>query len=94
MRLAHKQSNNHLLSALSKADFTLLDAHLSSIRLDLHRPLEDANKAIRHVYFPDSAVVSVEESSVRVERRGVVIDMRPGAIGAGGDVQPSAPTIG
>ena len=36
-----------------------MDAHLSSIRLDLHRPLEDANKAIRYVYFPDTGIISV-----------------------------------
>ena len=69
-----KQSSNHLLSALSEADFMLLEAHLSPIRLELRRTLEDANKPIRHVYFPDAGIVSVvaEGRSLRQSEIGLI----------------------
>ena len=54
-----KAPGNHLLSSLSTADFALLKRHLSPVELGLRRPLEDANKPIRHVYFPETAIVSV-----------------------------------
>lgn len=54
-----KQPNNHLLSALSESDFILLETNLSPIRLDVRFQLEDANKPIRHIYFPDTGIVSV-----------------------------------
>jgi hypothetical protein len=67
----HKQSNNHLLSELSKADFMLLDAHLSPVRLHVRRLLEDANKPIRHVYFPDTDIVSVVAEGTRARQSEV-----------------------
>ena len=78
---SHHQSNNHLLSALSKADFMLLAAHLRPVRLDLRRPLEDANKPIRHVYFPDMGIVSVVAEGTRARQSEVGLIGREGMTG-------------
>src|SRR5690349_4686668 len=77
----HKQSTNHLLSALSEADFILLEAHLSPIRLDVRRQLEDANKPIRHVYFPDTGIVSVVAEGTRARQSEVGLIGREGMTG-------------
>jgi CRP-like cAMP-binding protein len=54
-----KTPNNHLLSALSRSDFALLAGRLSPVRLELRRSLEESNKPIKHVYFPEDGIVSV-----------------------------------
>jgi CRP-like cAMP-binding protein len=48
-----------MLCALSAADYARLAPHLSPTRLALRRALEDANKPIRQVYFPEEGIVSV-----------------------------------
>ena len=75
------QSNNHLLSALSKPDFMLLAAHLRPVRLDLRRPLEDANQPIQHIYFPDVGIVSVVAEGTRARQSEVGLIGREGMTG-------------
>jgi len=77
----HKPSTNHLLSALSEADFLLLEAHLSPIRLELRLSLEDANKPIRHVYFPEAGIVSVVAAGTRDRQSEVGLIGREGMTG-------------
>jgi CRP-like cAMP-binding protein len=76
-----KTPNNHLLSALSPADFALLKGRLSPVRLDLRRPLEDANKPIRHIYFPEDGIVSVVAECTRDRQSEVGLIGREGMTG-------------
>jgi CRP-like cAMP-binding protein len=52
-------SSNHILSRLSAADLALLEPHLKPVDLPVHRPLEDRNKRIDHVYFIEAGFASV-----------------------------------
>jgi len=56
---ARETPDNHLLLALSTADYGLLAPHLSATRLGLRRSLEEANKPIKQVFFPEEGFVSV-----------------------------------
>jgi CRP-like cAMP-binding protein len=73
--------NNHLLLALSTADFALLAHRLNPVRLGLLRSLEDANKPIRHVYFPETGIVSVVAASTRDRQSEVGLIGREGMTG-------------
>lgn len=50
---------NRLLSVLSAADFALLRPHLHSIPLEVKQVLEEPNKPILQVYFPESGLASI-----------------------------------
>ncbi len=50
---------NRLLQALSKPDRALLTPHLEPIELELRQSIEDANTPIKHVYFPETGIISV-----------------------------------
>ena len=76
-----RSHGNHLLSSLSLADFALLRRHLSPVELGLRRPLEDANKPIRHVYFPETGIVSVVAEGTRDRQSEVGIIGREGMTG-------------
>jgi len=52
-------SRNHLLSTLSQSDFGLVESHLSAVVLSLRLVLEEPDKPIEKVYFPDSGITSV-----------------------------------
>src|SRR5687768_1440325 len=55
--------DNHLLLALSAKDYALLAPHLKATQLGLRRPLEEPNKPIKYVFFPEEGVVSVVATS-------------------------------
>jgi len=59
----------------------LLEAHLRPARLDLRRPLEDANRSIKHIYFPDAGIVSVVAESTRDRQSEVGLIGREGMTG-------------
>lgn len=50
---------NHILTALSEADYGLLAPHLQPVELPLRKSLEHAKRRIIDVYFPDSGFASV-----------------------------------
>jgi CRP-like cAMP-binding protein len=50
---------NRLLSRLSAEDFALLARNLSAVDLPIRKRLENRNKRIDHVYFPESGFASV-----------------------------------
>ncbi len=54
---------NQVLLGLSKADRVLLWPMLEDVALDLRDPIETANTSIKHVYFPDSGIISVVAKS-------------------------------
>ena len=71
-------SRNRLLSSLSTGDFDLLAPHLESVTLELRKTLEQPNKRIEAVYFPQSGFASV----VAVQRDGKEVEV--GLIGREG----------
>ncbi len=80
-RAAPAKSQNHMLSALSTADYARLAPHLSATRLGLRRSLEDANKPIKHVYFPEEGFVSVVAAGARDRQSEVGLIGREGMTG-------------
>ena len=63
-------SDNRLLSSLSTSDFDLLAPHLEPVTLELRKMLEQPNKRIEAVYFPETgfaSVVAVQRSGKEVE---------------------------
>jgi len=52
-------SRNRLLASLSEEEGALLRADLEPVGLDLRQRLEQPNRPIRHVYFPESGLGSV-----------------------------------
>ena len=50
---------NRLLSVLSAADFALLRPHLHSTPLEVKQVLEEPNKPILQVYFPENGLTSI-----------------------------------
>src|SRR5688572_24885891 len=51
--------SNFILKRLSESDFGLLQPHLETIRLPVHKALEARNRKIRSVYFMESGFASV-----------------------------------
>jgi CRP-like cAMP-binding protein len=70
-----------MLAALSAADFRRLAPHLASTRLGLRRGLEDANKPIKHIYFPEDGIVSVVALGTRERQSEVGLIGREGMTG-------------
>jgi CRP-like cAMP-binding protein len=54
---------NHLLSRLSPEDFLLLQPNLKRVDLPLRKQLEQPNRAIDQIYFPESGFASVVADS-------------------------------
>lgn len=71
-------SDNRLLSSLSTSDFDLLAPHLEPVTLELRKMLEQPNKRIEAVYFPETGFASV----VAVQRSGKEVEV--GLIGREG----------
>lgn len=68
--VARFATGNHLLRALSSADFELLAPDLTPVVLRLEQDIEEPDKRIADVFFPDSGLVSVvarHPNNTRVE---------------------------
>src|SRR3712207_5864211 len=52
-----------LLAALPPADFDLLRDSFAPVRLDLRQMVIEPKQPIRHVYFPQSGIVSILANS-------------------------------
>lgn len=74
-------SKNHMLAELSADDFARLAPHLSATRLGLRRPLEDANKPIKQIFFPDEGIVSVVASGTHARASEIELIGREGMTG-------------
>ena len=62
-------SPNRILSRLSPADLGLLEPHLELVDLPVHRPLEDRNRRIDHVYSNLASRVAREHDVAGSYRR-------------------------
>jgi CRP-like cAMP-binding protein len=68
--VARFSHGNRLLQSLPSSDIELLAPHLLTVVLRVPHDLEEPNKGIRQVYFPDSgvaSVVAINPDGVRVE---------------------------
>ncbi len=55
----HTPHQNHLLNALSPADYERISSHLELVPLKLGDALYEPGVALQHVYFPTTAIVSL-----------------------------------
>lgn len=52
-------NGNHLLASLGSSDIGLLRADLEAREFKLNQPMEEPDRPIRYVYFPDAGIISV-----------------------------------
>ena len=97
MASPHSPNQNHLLAALSSAEFEPLAAHLELVPLLLGEVLYEPGGQLQHAYFPTTAIVSlhyVMESGASSEASGVGNE---GVVGIslfmGGDTTPSSAVV-
>jgi CRP-like cAMP-binding protein len=70
-----------MLSILSAADFALLRPHLEAVRLPVRHVVEEPNKPIKHVYFPEAGIISVVAVSPHDRQIEVALIGREGMSG-------------
>ena len=75
------QSQNHLLSTLSQSDFGLVQPHLTAVALTHRLVVEEPNKPILQVYFPDSGLLSIVTANLPEHPMEVGIIGRDGMSG-------------
>ena len=96
-RAAHASAHNALLARLPPADLARLLPHLEFVELPLGLVLYESGSALRHAYFPTSAIASlhyVTESGASSELAGVGSEGMVGMpIILGGNATPSAAVI-
>ena len=73
---------NHLLELLSPSDSKLLAPHLKPAKFEQHEVLFEAERQIRHVYFPTSAVVSLVVTLSTGEMVEAAMVGKDGVVGA------------
>ena len=95
--LAPDPRRNHLLAALPEAELRQWLPELEAVTLELGQVLNEPGRALSHVYFPTTAIVSllyVTESGASAE---VAVVGREGIVGIslfmGGDVTPSQSVV-
>jgi CRP-like cAMP-binding protein len=79
--LATTLTTNRLLSRLSAPDLKLLARHLKPVDLPLRKRLEATDRAIDHVYFPESGFASVVANGTPTDRVEVGVIGREGMTG-------------
>jgi CRP-like cAMP-binding protein len=71
---ADNPGQNHLLSALSKAELANISAHLELVPMPLGKMLYVPDEQLEHAYFPTTSIVSlhyITESGATAEMAGV-----------------------
>ncbi|MBC8012812.1 MAG: Crp/Fnr family transcriptional regulator [Methyloceanibacter sp.] len=78
-----KQSviKNHLLARLKPEDAQLIESNLKHVELARRQPIEQPNKPIKYVYFPESGMVSIVTNGARKKQLEVGIIGREGVTG-------------
>src|SRR3970282_2825164 len=97
MSSPHSPNQNHLLTALPKAEFERLAPHLEPVPMLLGDILYEPGTQMQHAYFPTTAIVSlhyVMESGASAETAGVGNE---GVVGVslfmGGENTPSSAVV-
>ena len=93
----HSPNQNHLLAALTAAEFEPLAAHLELVPLALGEVLYEPGGQLQHAYFPTTAIVSlhyVMASGASAESAGVGNEGVVGiALFLGGNTTPSSAVV-
>lgn len=93
----HSPSQNHLLAALPAAELRTLAADLELVPMVLGEMVGEPGRALRHAYFPTTAVVSlhqVTQNGAVAESAGVGFEGMVGiALFLGGDASPSSAMV-
>src|ERR1039457_5575972 len=97
MASPHSPNQNHLLAALSSAEFEPLAAHLELVPLSLGEVLYEPGGQLQHAYFPTTAIASlhyVTKSGASTEIAGVGNEGVVGvSIFLGGNTTPSSAVV-
>ena len=97
MSPAHSPRQNHLLAALPAADLNAMEAHLERVTMKLGDVVGQPGMAMRHAYFPTTAVVSLHQltnTGAIAESAGVGCEGMVGvALFMGGDSMPSSAVV-
>lgn len=84
---------NHLLAALPDAEFERLSPHLELVKMTLGEILYESGGRLHHVYFPTTAIVSLQyvmENGASAEIAGIGNEGMVGvAIFTGGETMPN-----
>ena len=70
--MGNAAQQNFVLARLSRDDLALLQPHLESVDLPLRKVLEQANRRIKAVYFPESGFASVVVDSGKPIEVGLI----------------------
>jgi CRP-like cAMP-binding protein len=76
------ETQNELLSALPRRDFERLVRHLEPVSLTLRQVLYEPGNQMRHVYFPESGVISLLTVVGSNKAAEVAVIGREGVVGA------------
>jgi len=97
MRPVHRPQQNHLLAVLPANDLERLLPHLTLIALPLGEPLYESGIALRHVYFPTDAIVSLLYVMADGAAAEIAVVGNEGVIGVslfmGGETTPSRAVV-
>jgi len=92
-----KSKPNHLLAALSAAEFKHIDAHLEEVEMPLGHVVYESGRALEYVYFPIDCIVSllyVLENGASAE---IAVVGNEGVVGVslfmGGETTPSRAVV-
>jgi CRP-like cAMP-binding protein len=76
-----RSTENHILNSLPDEDFQRLSLHLEPVKLPLGEVLYHADQPIKHVYFPDNAMISVIATTPDGQSAEVGVIGREGIVG-------------
>jgi CRP-like cAMP-binding protein len=97
MSVTHDPRQNHLLAALPASDFERLEAGLKLVPLPLGDVLYESGSALRHVYFPTDAIVSLLYLMADGASAEIAVVGNEGIIGVslfmGGETTPSRAVV-
>ncbi len=78
---SHRSTKNDILNALPDEDYKRLFPNLEQVELPLGKFIYHAEEKIRHVYFPDDAMISVVANTPQGQSVEVGVIGREGAVG-------------
>ncbi|MET3137826.1 CRP-like cAMP-binding protein [Undibacterium sp. GrIS 1.2] len=96
MQISYSPTQNHLLAALSVAEFERLSAHLELVSFEQGEALYESGVQLQYVYFPVSCIVSLLYVLENGESAEVAVVGKEGIVGIslfmGGDTTPDRAT--
>ena len=97
MPLAHTTTQNHLLAALPSTEYERLAPHLELVPMPLGQVLCESGGQMRHLYFPSTAIVSLQYVLADGASAEIAVVGNEGVVGIslfmGGDTTPSRAVV-